>query len=91
MNRQNWVIYYVFVVCPATKILTLNSVQAIQINDIYAHVSTVNFKTARHTQPLWSYSSYIEQRVRFANSQGNLAINITIPWKTWIAEHITDE
>ena len=26
-----------------------------------------------------------------ANSQGNLAINITIPWKTWIAEHITDE
>ena len=91
MNRQNWVIYYIFVVCPATKILTLNSVEAIQINDNNMQVWALNFKTARHTQPLWSYSSYIEQRLRFANSQGNLAINITIPWKTRIAEHITDE
>ena len=34
-TNKNWVIYYVFVVCPVTKILTLISVQAIQINDIH--------------------------------------------------------
>ena len=68
MNRQNWVIYYVFVVCPATKILTLNSVQAIQINDIYVWALWISKQptTLNH----YAYSSYIKQRLRFANSPG---------------------